>query len=453
MNRKVLFASIVSAIAILCGLQQAGITDPPKVPTKTVKAVWRPVGKSGGHFVWFQDLAKIRTMKPGERMVKLDEKASKLKTKAKTVTLPIDWTKGNTIQFPMDGNDQYGDCYMAAASHADNTWSGNAWSSFTFSLGTFSTNPGTDTSILNRYGFLSGGDNGLGDSDVQGEMLGVSPGQGYVANGELDPTTTITCQQKAGSILDWMQFDPTNATQTQALMQRYGCCIVTFGVPDAWVNNSNTGAVWDAPATPDQANGHAVIWNGCRASDGAYCLQTWGSYVWVTPAGAKAAQFVGWIAFSPRWFNAKGYAPNGEHIVDLAAQWVADGGKPIAESIISQFPPPNGPVPPPPPPPPNPPTPKAGTYILKVNSDGTSTLTPVTNPVGGATGTYTINADGSITLTPASMKTSCIIKPDGSFLLTMVSADQMSRGFEFYNPDTLRSIARLDKYFINKKGQ
>ena len=320
-----------------------------KAPTKTTRAVWRPVGKhpdakvveAGGHFVYFQNLAKIRTMKAGERMVKLDEKGTKLKAKA--VTLPIDWAK--SINFPMDGNDNYGDCYMAAGSHADNTWAGNSGTPFTFALGSFSTRAGTDTSILARYGYLSGGDNGLGDSDMQGEMMGQSPGQGYIANGLKDTTRTIPCQVKAGSIVDWMQFDPTNPAVTQAMIQRYGVVIVTFGVPDAWLNNSDTGAVWDAPATPDQNNGHAVIWNGCRASDGAYCLQTWGSYVWVTPKGATAAQFQGWVAFSPRWFNSLGYAPNGEHITALAAQWATDGGAPIPGSIISQFPP-AGPVPP-----------------------------------------------------------------------------------------------------------
>jgi hypothetical protein len=405
MIRKILAIAATALAAAVCGVgveAQPGVK--PKIPTKTAISVWSPVRKhpdakivkAGGQFIPFTALGKIRTMKPGQRMLKLDEKGSKIKAKA--VTLPIDWTKGFTIDFPWDGNDNFSDCYYAAGCHADNTWAGNSGASYTFGLGTFSTGSGTNTSILERYGYLSNGDNGLNDSDMQGEMMagGVAPGQGYLANGMTDPTRTLACQVSAGSIVDWMQFDPTNATQTQAMLQRYGVCIVTFGVPDNWLSNRDTGAVWDAPATPNPANGHAVIWNGCRDGDGAYCLQTWGSYVWVTPAGVKDAQFQGWVAFSPRWFNAQGYAPNGEHIVDLASQWVADGGKQIPAAIISQFPPPTQPKPTPPGPAPLP-----GTYTLVVNPDGTITLTPVATPAAGATGTYTVNTDGSITLTPA----------------------------------------------------
>jgi hypothetical protein len=321
---------LIAVLSLCLGVAPAA----PDAPKRTVKSIWRPctdhpdqaVVQNGGHFVHFQKLDKIRTMKSGERP--FQPACSKC---LKAVSLPIDWTKNHSIQFPMDLNDTYGDCYMAAGCHADNCWAGNSGQPFTFSL----------AAIQSRYFTLSGGDNGLADADMQDEMMSpaIAPGQGYLADGKSDPNRTLAVQQPA-CIVDWMQFDPTDATATQTAMQRYGACIVTFGVPDNWLQNSNTGAVWDVPATADPNNGHAVIWTGCRAQDGAYCLQTWGTYVWVTPAAAKAVGFTGWIAFSPRWFDPHtGYAPNGVHISDLAAQWVADGGRQIDSKLIAAFPP------------------------------------------------------------------------------------------------------------------
>src|SRR5271170_4328364 len=65
--------------------------------------------------------------------------------------LPIDWTKGWTLQFPMYGNDTYGDCMAAASCHSAGTatgMNGTEWM------------PSQD-SIISWYTKGSGGDNGL----------------------------------------------------------------------------------------------------------------------------------------------------------------------------------------------------------------------------------------------------------------------------------------------------
>ncbi len=282
-----------------------------EVPTASTNRVWRPTVShpDGGHFARFIPISKIR--KPadtkGEKLVKAD--FSKFKA-----SLPIDWAK--SFDFPMDLNDTYGDCYYAAGCHADNTWTANAGTQSFFAL----------SAIKSRYFALSGGDNGLNDSDMQGEMM-----NRYLAD---------VAQAK---IVSWADIDTTNPDSAQAAIYNFGCVLFTFAVPNNWINNSNTGAVWDT-GSPNPNNGHAVIWNGVK-EDGSYRLQTWGTYVWITQRGVRSCDPGGWVAFSTRWFNNKGYAPNGKHITELAQVWKSSTGKTIAQSVIDAFPP-VGPTPP-----------------------------------------------------------------------------------------------------------
>lgn len=318
------------ALAILYSSTQA-----QDKPTFTTTREWRPsaVHQDGGHVVRFMPIDKMRKAKAA-RVDELTFDAGKLKAPA----LPIDWAK--SIVFPMDGNDRYGDCYYAAMAHYFDTMHGNNGIAKSFSLGTFST---SGTGILNRYRVLSGGDNGLMDSDIQGEGM-----NRYCAD---IPDTKF---------VSWANLDVTKPEAVQTAIYNYGAIFFTFAVPTAWINNSNTGAVWDT-GTANPNNGHAVIFNGVD-KDGKYKLITWGTYVWITPHGVTVCQPDGWVAFSAKWFNSAGYAPNNIHIVDLAKTWQTATGKAIPASVISSFPPPNVN---PPPIPPVPPTPPPVTLTLK----------------------------------------------------------------------------------------
>jgi hypothetical protein len=243
--------------------------------------------------------------------------------------LPIDWTKGDTIPFPMDDNDVLGDCFYAAAEHGDNTWTANVGVESAFD----------DAATKASYLALSGGDNGLDEGQITGEW------KNRGLNGI-----------KAATILDWLDIDPLNAPLVQSAMQLFGHVQFQLAVPDLWINNFTTGYVWDAgsgvAANPN--NGHAIIWNGVDAN-GRYKLQTWGTHGWITPAGVAVCDPTAFVAFSLRWFNALGYAPNGKHYTELAALWVQAGGKPLP---VSPYPAPTpGPTPQPPGPTPQPPPP------------------------------------------------------------------------------------------------
>jgi hypothetical protein len=244
-----------------------------------------------------------------------------------TPTLPIDWAKNLT--FPTDGNDQYGDCMMASACHLDNTWTGNNGTESTFAQST----------LIQQYLQMSGGDNGLDDS----ELIPVwqSPGIAGVSSG-------------SATILDTLSLDPTNSQALYAAIWLFGGFHFELSVPDAWINNfqSSGGSVWDAPARPDPRNGHAIAFNGVDAT-GRIRFLTWGSYGWLTPAGIAACDPGGFVPISLRWFNAVGYAPNGLHYTQLAPLWQAAGGKVLPPS---PFPAP-GPTPTPTPGPTPTPTP------------------------------------------------------------------------------------------------
>ena len=233
------------------------------------------------------------------------------------VSLPIDWTKNDTLPFPMDDNDTEGDCMVAAAEHGDNTFTGNVGVESVFQ----------DSLTSAWYLKLAGGDNGLTEGQIIQGWKGGLPGI---------PQATI---------IDALDVDPTNAAYMQSAIQLFGGTQFMLAVPDPWVMNFVTNYIWDTGTgiTADENNGHGIWFNGV-ASNGNYKFQTWGSHGWITPAGVLICDPSAFVVFSLRWFNAAGYAPNGMHIATLAPYWVASGGNKGVLGAISQFPPP-GPSP------------------------------------------------------------------------------------------------------------
>jgi WD40 repeat protein len=210
--------------------------------------------------------------------------------------LPIDWAK--SLNFPIDGNDIYGDCMMAAAEHADNTFTGNTGTESTFN----------QSLTVTDYLQLSGGNNGLNTGQIIGFWENGLPGI------------------PAAKIMDALSIDTTDASLVQLAIYLFGGVFFTLNIPDNWYHGFFTGDVWDAPATADGNNGHGVWWNGVN-TQGQYHLQTWGTYGWITPAGVKDCDPGGFVVFSTRWFNAQGIAPNGKSYSDLASLWQQMGGQ------------------------------------------------------------------------------------------------------------------------------
>lgn len=317
---------VAATLAIAMAYPQGQVPLPPPIQPPAMKAtttrVFRPTPwtSSVGHFVHFRPRDNL--WGKGDRTVTFHAKPAAFAKAAGE----IDWIKN--YSFPMDLNDQLGDCYYAAACHGDNLWTANIGNESFFSL----------AAIRNRYFFLSGGDNGLNDEDIQNEWK-----KRYLAD------------IAAAKIANFAYIDPNDAASMQAALQRYGCVLFTFAVSPSWISNSRQGSIWDAASFVSNDNGHAVAFGGFN-SLGNYKLLTWGVWLWMTPDAVRISRPGAWVSFSTRWFAASGYAPNGQHIRALAEQWRRDTGQTIDLAIIGQFPPPVDPPPPsPPPPPPSPP--------------------------------------------------------------------------------------------------
>ena len=277
-----------------------------------------------GHYAHFADRQCMKRGHPLRRF--------RLPSGWSAPALPVDWSKGNTLSFPIDGNDTLGDCGEAMAAHADNTFTGNTGTESVFDV----------TALEAQYEQVSGGDNGLSEDDVVNAIWK----KGIAGN-----TQAI--------IYDALDVDPTDTQLVQAAIHLFGGLCFAFDVPDAWINSFKTGVVWDVPATADQNNGHFVWWNGVDAR-GYYKVQTWGTWCWLTPAGVGVCDPSAFVVFSPRWFNAQGIAPNGMSYDQLANLWVSGGGKALPPSPFGPSPAPTptpSPAPTPQPAPTPPPAP------------------------------------------------------------------------------------------------
>ena len=250
----------------------------------------RKVTIPGGLDVFFQDRQAMKLGHPSALFG--------LKGSFPSIVLPVDWSMGNSLSFPIDGNNLFSDCMYAAACHGDNTFTGNTGTEQTFDL----------TSLLFEYEKLSGGDNGLTTGQIiQAWKKGLA-------------------RTPAAYINQALSLDPNDVAAMQAAIYFFGGVFFMLNVPKDWWSNWKTDAVWDAPAKPDDNNGHAVWWNGVD-NQGRYKFQSWGSHGWLTPAGVKVCDPSCFVVFSPRWFNSQGVAPNGYTYDQLAALWVQFGGQ------------------------------------------------------------------------------------------------------------------------------
>ncbi len=260
-------------------------------------------------------------------------------------SLPIppptyDYTKNNTVAFPVLGNNQVGDCYYAAGCHIFQAWNANVGTPITFN----------EAAVIARYRKLSGGDNGLSDYDVFGQNH----------NGEF--YGGIVGPNGPHKILDHMTVDPADEQAMDLTEWAFGGHVFTCALCNSWLNNSKPGALWDK-GTPNPNAGHAIILTGKKAN-GNRSLQTWGFNppIEVTRAGILSADPEVLVCFSLEWFDPQtGKAPNGLTYQELADLWHTLGGRQLPPSpFVPPTPVPPVPVPPVPVPPGPAPVPGAG---------------------------------------------------------------------------------------------
>lgn len=278
-------------------------------------------------------------------------------------TLPVDGTNGAQVQCPMDLNDQLGDCMEAMACHTDNIWTyGQGKPGFTQSQFDL-------TAIRQQYMQASGGDNGLDEPTLLNNCW--KPGLAGIP---------------AATFVDSLDFDITNTPLAYYLIDQFYAVQLMWSVPDQFINQFQTGAIFDNPMRPDPANGHGTPLADIDAS-GRFRLWTWGTWCFVSPAFVASVEPQAFVVFSARQFNpATGLDSKGRHITAQAALWQAAGGNVIPPSVIASFPPAPSPTPTPnptPTPTPVPPAPVPGSIASLVVSDSLAPGTYLVVPQAG----------------------------------------------------------------------
>jgi hypothetical protein len=241
----------------------------------------------------------------------------------------VDWLSQVT-DWPVYGNDQYGDCVWAMIGHQIEAWT-------RYASGTAV--EVTVDQLLAGYTAVTG----FNPNDP-------STDQGTVIADALEywRTTGIAGHH----ILAYAQVkDPA---KIQAAMNAFGSLAIGISFPSSAMDQFNAGEPWTVVAASPIDGGHAV--HAGYDDIGTFRVVTWGK----VQDGDTAwwAQYVDevWVVVTREWLDATGHAPSGVDLAGLAADFTALTGEPApwAPAPIPSPTPSPDPVPTPTPVPPAP---------------------------------------------------------------------------------------------------
>lgn len=182
------------------------------------------------------------------------------------------------------GNDDNGDCTVAAAYHIAGTLLGNSSQAIPF----------VANDVVSLYYQLTGGpDTGLDEPTVLNYWAtkGLNPG-GHAING-------------------YVEIDPTDTFELQTAIWLFENIYLGASLPDLWVNPmpSASGFIWGVAGPPDQSNGHAFC--GLGYTGAGVTIDSWGMFGTLT-----------WDAIA-KYCDV--YAVLGADILDQATQKAPNG--------------------------------------------------------------------------------------------------------------------------------
>jgi hypothetical protein len=237
--------------------------------------------------------------------------------------------------YPMYGNDRYGDCVWAMIGHHIQV---------STRLGIGSEVDVTDDALLKGYSDVTGFDPSDPNSD-----------QGTVIQDALDYWRKTGINKPDGSkdkILAFVQVDHTDRGLLADCIHLFGPGLKGFEFPDSAMDQFNAGQEWTVVSNSPIVGGHAIL----TAKYTLHSLTnmdtedvTWGARQPISdPFNAKYVDEM-WFVITQNWFNATGVDPNGEAASALGKDFTDLTGQP------SPFPAPTpGPTPVPVPPAPTP---------------------------------------------------------------------------------------------------
>lgn len=223
------------------------------------------------------------------------------------------------------GNDQLGDCVIAAGYHVVGVETANAGSQYHATL----------AQVISDYSATGGYVPGNPSTD-----------------GGVDEITALNYWQQTGfangtKLLGWLTVNCTNVSEVKSALFLFENLFFGIELPDAWINPfpSGDGFVWD-DGVPNPQNGHAVM--GCGYDARGVLIDTWGMLgilTWKAIANlcTPAAGGMLTVMLTPDQLS-KGQqkAPNGVAWTDLVADFDSMGGTvPVPPTPIPTPPPPD----------------------------------------------------------------------------------------------------------------
>ena len=180
-------------------------------------------------------------------------------------------------QYPMDGNDTYGDCTIAGVAHLLAAWDAEAKQSDTV--------PG-QYEIIEEYLSLTGGqDTGL------------------------DENTVLSTWQRSGLfgnlIAAYAPVTPTNLLALHQAIAFYGGCYLGIQCPQSAQEQFQANEPWTYVEGSPIDGGHCVVALGYQP-DGSLLCATWGGIATLTPGFLAHFLEEAWCVLPQQFVEAKG---------------------------------------------------------------------------------------------------------------------------------------------------
>lgn len=231
-----------------------------------------------------------------------------------------EWLSGVT-DWPMYGNDQYGDCVFAAIGHQIE--------SFTY-YGQGATVEVPTAAILKGYSDVTGFDPADPNTD-----------QGTVVQEALAywRKTGIGEGKANHKILAYAEVDVTDVSALNTAVALFGSVHIAINFPRSAMGQFNAGQPWDVVRSDGGIEGgHAIHLGGYKA--GMREVITWGARQGMTDAFWKKYAAEAWVTIDQEWVNTAGATPSGLDIATFGADFSEMTHQP------SPFPPNPNPTPP-----------------------------------------------------------------------------------------------------------
>jgi hypothetical protein len=235
--------------------------------------------------------------------------------------------------WPMYGNDQWGDCVWAMIGHIIEA--------ATF-YATGTAVQVTTEALLKGYSDVTGFDPNAGPS-------GANPtDQGTVIQDALNYWRKVGIRLPDGrlhKILAFAQVDHGSDTECDAALNLFGHLAVGIEFPASAMEQFDAGKPWDVVRGAHNEGGHAIN-QGLGRSAGNDEVVTWARRQQMTPRFAARYVEEKWVVILPEWVEANGSSPGGFDAAALNSAFTSMTGDPAPFPVQPQPGPPPVPVPP-----------------------------------------------------------------------------------------------------------